>query len=60
MPVREYMNKEPLQVKLDTPLIQATLLIARQEAGDVCVVDEENQLCGVFSVENIINKVLRG
>ena len=59
-PVREYMNKEPLQVKLDTPLIQATLLIARQEAGDVCVVDEENQLCGVFSVENIINKVLRG
>ena len=60
IPVSQYMNTEPPVVTLETPLIQLTLLLTKQDAGDVYIVDGDKKLKGVFSIENVISKVLRG
>ena len=60
LPIAKYMNREPLSAALDTPLIQLTLMLARQGGGNVYIVDSANKLKGVFSMDNIISKVLRG
>ena len=60
LPVSQYMNGEPLRATLDTPLIQLTLLLTRHDAGNVYIVDEESHLRGIFTIDNIISKVLRG
>ena len=60
LPVSKYMNDAPCCAKLDTPLIQLTLMLTKQDAGNVYIVDENNVLRGVFSVKNVISKVLRG
>jgi len=58
--VAEYLNPAPATATLDTPLIQLTLLLTKQDAGDVYVVDKDNMLCGTFGIDNVISKVLRG
>ena len=60
LPVSGYMDKSPAQAALDTPLFQLTLLLTKQDGGGVYIVDAENMLCGVFTIENVISKVLRG
>lgn len=59
-PVAEYMDKTPVCAALDTPLIQLTVLLTKQTAGNVYIVDENNTLRGIFGIDNIISKVLRG
>ena len=60
LPIAKYMDNAPAMATLDTPLIQLTLLLTKQGAGDVYIVDENNKLRGVFSIDNVISKVLRG
>ena len=60
LPVSRYMNTAPSSALLDTPLIQITLQLSKQGSGNVYIVDSENKLKGIFNIDNIINKVLRG
>ena len=60
LPVSQYMNTEPGIALLDTPLIQITLQLAKQGSGNVYIVDSGNHLKGIFNIDNIISKVLRG
>jgi CBS domain-containing protein/mannitol/fructose-specific phosphotransferase system IIA component (Ntr-type) len=60
LPVSEYMNTTPAIALLDTPLIQITLQLAKQGSGNVYIVDAENHLKGIFNIDNVISKVLRG
>ncbi len=60
LPVSEYMNTEAPCAGPNTPLIQLTLLLTKQGAGDVYIVNDDNVLLGVFSIDNIVSKILRG
>lgn len=60
LPVAQYMDHEPPCAHLDTPLVQLTLLLTKTNAGNVYVVDKEKHLKGIFSIDNVISKVLRG
>lgn len=60
MPVSKYMNTELSSALLDTPLIQITLQLSKQGSGNVYIVDAEKRLKGIFNIDNIISKVLRG
>ena len=60
LPVSQYMNTDPSIALLDTPLIQVTLQLAKQGSGNVYIVDSEKRLKGIFNIDNIISKVLRG
>ena len=60
LPVSRYMNRTPYRASLDTPLIQLTLQLARQGAGNIYITDAAGKLKGIFSIDNIISKVLRG
>ena len=59
LPVAKYMS-EAASATLDTPLIQLTLLLAKQSAGDVYIVDPNGMLKGIFTIDNVVSKVLRG
>jgi CBS-domain-containing membrane protein len=59
-PVSQFMQSEPARAALDTPLFQLTLLLTKQDGGTVYIVDAENTLQGIFAIENVISKVLRG
>lgn len=59
LPVSQYMT-EAASATLDTPLIQLTLQLAKQPAGDVYIVNADGVLQGVFTVDNVVSKVLRG
>ena len=60
LPVSRYMNRTPYRASLDTPLIQLTLQLTRQGAGNIYITDNADKLKGIFSIDNIISKVLRG
>ncbi len=59
-PVARYMNSEPLTASPDTPLIQLTLHLTKHEAEAIYIVDGDRRLLGVFTIDNLIHKVLRG
>ena len=59
-PVSQFMQSEPARAALDTPLFQLTLQLTKQDGGTVYIVDAENTLQGIFAIENVISKVLRG
>ena len=59
LPVAKYMT-DAASASLDTPLIQLTLLLAKQPAGDVYIVNSDGVLKGIFTVDNVVSKVLRG
>ena len=60
LPVSKYMSSTPCSASLETPLIQLTLQLTRKGAGNIYIVDSNNTLKGIFSIDNIISKVLRG
>lgn len=59
-PISDFMCKEPGIATLDTPLFQLTLMLTKLHGGAVYIVDADNTLRGVFAIENVISKVLRG
>ena len=58
-PLAQFMNQKPAQASLDTPLFQLTLQLVKA-VGNVYIVDNDNTLQGVFAINNVISKVLRG
>lgn len=60
LPVSRYMSNAPCSASLETPLVQLTLQLTKKGAGNIYIVDEGNKLKGIFSIDNVISKVLRG
>ena len=58
--VRDYVQPAKMVLAPDTPLIQFTIRLVRREAYAGFVVDADNHLLGVVSINNIVHKVLRG
>lgn len=58
--VRDYMREPSLVVKPDTPLIQFTVKMVKQQARVCFVVDNDHRYQGTVLVKDIVKKVLRG
>jgi mannitol/fructose-specific phosphotransferase system IIA component (Ntr-type)/predicted transcriptional regulator len=58
--VKDFMISTQAMIAPNTPLIQFTVTLAKREADMIFVVDDENKLCGVISIKDIIHKILRG
>lgn len=58
--VKKFMIRPRYTCNVNTPLIQITVAIARENLKAVFIVDEDKKLLGKVSVKNIIHKVLRG
>lgn len=60
MGVREFIRPPKLTMPPSTPLIQITVALVRDDGKNVFVVDNDGRLLGIISIQDIINKVLRG
>lgn len=58
--VEEFTRKPKCVVSLDAPLIQFTVTLAAEKARNVLVIDDQKRLMGVITIQEIINRVLRG
>jgi PTS system nitrogen regulatory IIA component len=58
--VQDKMLKPQVMISPDTPLIQLTIKLVKQEAETIFVVDDQSHLLGIISLDNLIHKVLRG
>jgi len=58
--VKDYVRDPNCIINAHTPLIQITLPMVRKEARNLMVTDDENKLIGIVTIQEIINKVLRG
>ncbi len=58
--VRDFMRPPTLAIPADMPLIQFTVPLVRDKISTIFVVDSEQKLLGELSIQNIIEKVLRG
>lgn len=58
--VKDFMLPSGVIISPNTPLIQFTVTLAKRDSDMVFVVDSENKLCGVISIDDIIHKILRG
>jgi mannitol/fructose-specific phosphotransferase system IIA component (Ntr-type) len=57
--VDDFMRAPRMTIAPDTPLIQLTLSLIRQEAANLYVLDEDGRLLGVVAISEIIQNVLR-
>ena len=58
--VKDYVHPPACIIKAGTQLIQFTLPMVKKEARNLLVVDDQNTLIGIVTMQEIINKVLRG
>jgi len=58
--VKDYIREPNCMITPHTPLIQVTLPMVRKEARNLLVVDDNKQLVGIVTFQEVINKVLRG
>lgn len=58
--VRDYMREPSLVVRPDTPLIQFTVKMVKQQVRACFVVDNDQHYQGTVLVKDIVKKVLRG
>ena len=58
--VKDFTLPVETSITPETPLIQFTVSLAKREAGTIFVVDADQKLCGVISIDDIIHKILRG
>ena len=56
--VKAAMNAEPYKVHPETPLAEATQLLHDKKLNGVLVVDEQNQLAGVFTTTNVFEALI--
>lgn len=52
--VKHYMQKNPLYVRIDTPVLDAVRLLAENPHSAVPVVDADNNLKGIFSERDVL------
>jgi CBS-domain-containing membrane protein len=57
--VDDFMRPPRMTITPDTPLIQLTLSLIRQEAANLYVLDEAGKLLGIVAISEIIQNVLR-
>lgn len=60
MMVKDYIRAPKATVSTTVPLIQFTVTLVKGEAKNIFVVDGDNKLIGVITVQEILNKILRG
>jgi mannitol/fructose-specific phosphotransferase system IIA component (Ntr-type) len=58
--VKDFISEPRAVIGPETPLIQFTVSLAREEASNIFVIDENHRLMGLVNVQQIIHKVLRG
>ena len=58
--VKDFMTPQGEIIFLETPLIQFTVTLAKRDSDMVFVVDSENKLRGLVTINDIIHKILRG
>lgn len=58
--VRDYMRHPSLIVKAETPLIQFTVKMVKQDVRACFVIDDTGKYIGQIMVRSIVKKVLRG
>lgn len=58
--VKDLMREPKAVIKPDTPLIQLSVSLIKDEAVNLFVVDDEQKLIGVISIRELIKNVLRG
>ena len=58
--VKDFMRPPGTLIPLETPLIQFTVTLAKRDSDMIFVVDADNKLCGIISINDIIHKILRG
>ena len=51
-------DREPYSMKATATVMEAAEFMARRRIGAVCVLNEENQLIGVFSERDLLNRVV--
>jgi len=58
--VKDFMLSPGATISSETPLIQFTVTLAKRDSDMIFVVDADNKLRGVISINDIIHKILRG
>ena len=58
--VKDFMTPQGETISPETPLIQFTVTLAKRDSDMIFVVDAENKLCGLVTINDIIHKILRG
>jgi len=58
--VKDYVRQPNCIIKPTTPLIQITLPMVKKQARNLIVVDNDDTLLGIVTIQEVINKVLRG
>jgi acetoin utilization protein AcuB len=56
--VKAAMNADPYKVHPDTPLAEAAQLLHDKKLNGVLVVDEQDQLAGVFTTTNVFEALI--
>ena len=51
-------DREPYSIKATATVMEAAEFMARRRIGAVCVLNEDNQLIGVFSERDLLNRVV--
>ncbi|HZI48225.1 MAG TPA: CBS domain-containing protein [Pyrinomonadaceae bacterium] len=51
-------DREPYSMKATATVMEAAEFMARRRIGAVCVLNEDNQLIGVFSERDLLNRVV--
>lgn len=51
-------DREPYFIKATATVMEAAEFMARRRIGAVCVLNEDNQLIGVFSERDLLNRVV--
>ncbi len=57
--VKDFVRQPRQVVHPDTPLIQLTVILAKEEARNIFIVDKENHMIGIITLQDIIQKALR-
>lgn len=58
--VKDFMTPQGMTILPETPLIQFTVTLAKRDSEMIFVIDSENKLRGLVSINDIIHKILRG
>ena len=51
-------EREPYSVRDSATVLEAVEIMADRKVGAVCVLDEDNRLCGIFSERDVLNRVV--
>lgn len=56
--VREVMTKDPVTLSVDTSVVDAARRMKEVDIGDVIVLDESDQICGIVTDRDIVVRAI--